>query len=79
MWFRSNLALTPGPIQRIGAGDVPTTGDEGRVGTRESVFTLTVQVEKGVSRMWGNGDVGDMTGRSFAGWGIVDGVGLALG
>jgi hypothetical protein len=33
----------------------------------------------GVSRMWGDGDAGDMTGRSVAGWGIVDGVGLALG
>jgi haloacetate dehalogenase len=33
----------------------------------------------GVSRMWGDGDVGDMTGRSVAGWGFADGVGLALG
>jgi hypothetical protein len=29
--------------------------------------------------MWGDGDVGDMTGRSVGGWGFVDGVGLALG
>jgi hypothetical protein len=27
----------------------------------------------------GDGDARDMTGRSIAGWGIVDGVGLALG
>jgi hypothetical protein len=33
----------------------------------------------GVPRMWGYGDAGDMTGQSIAGWGIVDGVGLALG
>jgi hypothetical protein len=33
----------------------------------------------GVPRMWGDGGAGDMTGRSIAGWGIVDGVGLALG
>jgi hypothetical protein len=33
----------------------------------------------GVSRMWGDGDAGDMTGRSVAGWGFADGVGLALG
>jgi hypothetical protein len=33
---------------------------------------------KGVPRMWGDGDAGDMTGRSIAGWGIVDGVGLAI-
>jgi hypothetical protein len=29
--------------------------------------------------MWGDGDAGDMTGLPIAGWGIVDGVGLALG
>jgi hypothetical protein len=29
--------------------------------------------------MWGDGDVGDMTGRSVGGWGFVDDVGLALG
>jgi hypothetical protein len=29
--------------------------------------------------MWGDEDVGDMTGRSVAGWGFANGVGLARG
>jgi hypothetical protein len=32
-----------------------------------------------VSSMWGDEDAGDMTGRSVAGWGFANGVGLALG
>jgi hypothetical protein len=32
-----------------------------------------------VSRDWGDGDGSDMTGRVVAGWGIVDGVGFAVG
>jgi redox-sensitive bicupin YhaK (pirin superfamily) len=33
----------------------------------------------GVSRLWGDGDAGDMIGRSVADWGFAYGVGLALG
>ncbi|MEA2767861.1 MAG: hypothetical protein QOD93_823, partial [Acetobacteraceae bacterium] len=48
--------------------------------TRESLTAwLNHRGGTGVPRMWGDGDAGDMTGRSIAGWGIVDGVGLALG
>jgi integrase len=48
--------------------------------TRESLTAwLNHRGGTGLPRMWGDGDAGDMTGRSIAGWGIVDGVGLALG
>jgi TnpA family transposase len=36
-------------------------------------------VASAVSRDWGGGDGSDMTGRVAAGWGIVDGVGFAVG
>ena len=42
-----------------------------------SVGIAATKTLAGVPRMWGDGGAGDMTGRSIAGWGIVDGVGLA--
>jgi hypothetical protein len=35
--------------------------------------------KKGASEMWGDRGACDMIGRLAAGWGFVDGVGLALG
>jgi hypothetical protein len=33
----------------------------------------------GLSREWGDEDGSDMTGLAFAGWGIADGMGFAVG
>jgi hypothetical protein len=40
---------------------------------------VTAEKARGVSRGWGDKDGTSMTGRVFAGWGIVDGVGFAVG
>jgi hypothetical protein len=49
------------------------------IASQNAALRERIAADGGVSRMWGDGDVGDMTGRSVAGWGFADGVGLALG
>jgi hypothetical protein len=62
------------PGQSVAAGSGQPAGSVPKPSCRENSSAT-----RGVSRDWGDGDGSDVTGRVVAGWGIVNGVGFAVG